>query len=51
MAYNPLVVIVETRAFSTRLGTLLDPDQYRRLQVLLAGQKRALRHVIETEYP
>ncbi len=38
MAYNSFVVIVETRAFSTRLGTLLDDDQYRRLQVLLAGR-------------
>lgn len=105
------MVIVETRAFSARLRALLDDDQYRRLQAVLAGlpdagdvipgtaglrklrwggsgrgkrggirviyfwhqrtarilmllayaknerddltpaQKRALRHVIETEYP
>jgi mRNA-degrading endonuclease RelE of RelBE toxin-antitoxin system len=32
------VVIVETRPFSARLRTLLDDDQYRRLQILLAGR-------------
>jgi mRNA-degrading endonuclease RelE of RelBE toxin-antitoxin system len=38
MAYNPFVVIVETRSFTTRLKTLLDDDQYRGLQALLAGR-------------
>jgi hypothetical protein len=64
LAYHSSVVIVETGAFTARIRMFLQDEEYRRLQasLLLAyvknerddlseAQKRALRHIIETEYP
>ncbi len=41
MAYHPVVVIVETGAFTARIRILLGDEEYRRLQAALAGRPDA----------